>query len=214
MHSLGRNPARIIPFWREAVESEAASGGVIRGIGEPAWPSRTSAEFDECSRHERLLNLAFGGTPGWALLCPFDTAGLEDRVLEEAARCHPFVHRGESAEPNVAHGGDRGQAFGGVLDPAPPIAAKLSFGRDGLGDVRELVASEARLRAQLSGVASPARALQRLETSLGSFTAGRLDDDVAIVVLSRSARRPASVASPAVDTAVTALAGPEGGDVA
>lgn len=46
---------------------------------------------------------------------------------------------------------------------------------------------EARLRAELSGSASPAAAVQRLESSLRSFTAGSLDDDVAILAVARSA---------------------------
>ncbi|HVY79038.1 MAG TPA: PP2C family protein-serine/threonine phosphatase [Solirubrobacterales bacterium] len=46
---------------------------------------------------------------------------------------------------------------------------------------------EARLRAELSGSASPAAAVQRLESSLRAFTAGSLDDDVAILAIARSA---------------------------
>lgn len=46
---------------------------------------------------------------------------------------------------------------------------------------------EDRLRAELSGLASPAAAVQRLESSLRSFTAGSLDDDVAILAIARSA---------------------------
>lgn len=47
---------------------------------------------------------------------------------------------------------------------------------------------EARLRAELSGSATPAEAVQRLESALRSFTAGSLDDDVAILAVARSAR--------------------------
>lgn len=46
---------------------------------------------------------------------------------------------------------------------------------------------EARLRAELAGSATPAAAVQRLESALRSFTAGALDDDVAILVVARSA---------------------------
>jgi serine phosphatase RsbU (regulator of sigma subunit) len=73
---------------------------------------------------------------------------------------------------------------------------------------------EERLRAQLSGVTNPALALQRLETALGSFTEGRLDDDVAVIVLSRAARGPASAAGPRIETEAAALAGLESGDAA
>lgn len=46
---------------------------------------------------------------------------------------------------------------------------------------------EDRLRAELAGSASPAAAVQRLESSLRAFTAGSLDDDVAILAIARSA---------------------------
>lgn len=45
---------------------------------------------------------------------------------------------------------------------------------------------EERLRAELAGADNPALAVQRLEGALNDFTAGALDDDVAILVLSRS----------------------------
>lgn len=46
---------------------------------------------------------------------------------------------------------------------------------------------EGRLRAELAGATSPAAAVQHLESSLRSFTAGSLDDDVAILAVARSA---------------------------
>jgi serine phosphatase RsbU (regulator of sigma subunit)/ketosteroid isomerase-like protein len=46
---------------------------------------------------------------------------------------------------------------------------------------------EEQLRAQLAGVASPALAVQRLEGALHSFTEGVLDDDAAILAVTRSA---------------------------
>ncbi len=54
---------------------------------------------------------------------------------------------------------------------------------------------EKRLREELSGVSNPALALQRLEGSLHSFADGSLDDDVAILALSRSSgERPGAAA--------------------
>jgi len=38
MHRLGRNPARIIPAWREFLDESAPEGRPVRGIGEPIWP--------------------------------------------------------------------------------------------------------------------------------------------------------------------------------
>ncbi len=45
---------------------------------------------------------------------------------------------------------------------------------------------ERRLRAELAGATSPVLAVQRLEGALHAFTAGRLDDDAAILAISRS----------------------------
>ena len=70
MVELGRNPACIIPAWREFLRD--AGPGPIVGIGEPVWPGRSDAELVECSRHESLLNLAFDGGRPWRLLCPYD----------------------------------------------------------------------------------------------------------------------------------------------
>jgi serine phosphatase RsbU (regulator of sigma subunit) len=46
---------------------------------------------------------------------------------------------------------------------------------------------EERLRAELAGAGNPAGAVQRLEGALRAFTAGTLDDDVAILAVARSA---------------------------
>src|SRR5437868_3363988 len=37
MADVGRNPARIIPAWREFVSQRAGERGAVRGIGEPIW---------------------------------------------------------------------------------------------------------------------------------------------------------------------------------
>jgi serine phosphatase RsbU (regulator of sigma subunit)/ketosteroid isomerase-like protein len=72
---------------------------------------------------------------------------------------------------------------------------------------------EERLRAELSGASNPAHAVQRLERALHGFTDGALDDDVAILSLSRAGGEPpadqAATNSPgrAVDDAYEALVG-------
>lgn len=95
MEEVGRNPARIIPAWRDFVTDHRADGR-IRGIGEPIVADRSPEEVVECQRHEELLNVAFAGGDCWWLVCPYDTATLDPSVIEEARRSHPFVwHRGE-----------------------------------------------------------------------------------------------------------------------
>jgi hypothetical protein len=90
MAQLGRNPARIIPAWRTFLDANLAAGRRVRGIGEPIWPDREPAELVESQHHEALLNLAFGGSPHWRLLCPYDVGALRADVIEEAYRSHPW----------------------------------------------------------------------------------------------------------------------------
>lgn len=74
---------------------------------------------------------------------------------------------------------------------------------------------EGRLWAELAGAGNPALVVQRLEGALHSFTAGALDDDVAVLALTRAAGdRPAGAARPpqsspakAVDDVYEALLG-------
>lgn len=101
MMALGRNPARIIPAWREFVDGESSGRRPTRGIGEPIWPGRHAEELLECQLHEALLNVAIEpATPLW-LICPYDAASLDTEVLEEASRSHPVMveagaHRGSA----------------------------------------------------------------------------------------------------------------------
>src|SRR5262249_50512521 len=46
MDDIGGNPARIIPAWRDFIDRH--EGRAVRGIGEPVWPERSSAELGEC----------------------------------------------------------------------------------------------------------------------------------------------------------------------
>ncbi len=138
--ALGRNPARIIPAWRSFV-AEHAQGRAIRGIGEPAWQGRSAEEFEECDRHESLLNVAFDDLAAerFQLLCPYDTETLPADVVAAARRNHPEVVNGagcaQSAEyrrPGRGH-----DPLAGELDPAPPDAERLRFeGATSLSTVR------------------------------------------------------------------------------
>lgn len=94
MASVGRNPARIIPAWREFLDLHATDGRPVRGIGEPIWPARTPAELVECQRHEALLNVAFAKSTPWWLMCPYDVDALGPRVVDEAVRNHPYIRQG------------------------------------------------------------------------------------------------------------------------
>lgn len=147
MEAVGYNPARIIPVWGDFLDRTAIAGRPARGIGEPVWPGRDEAELDECHRHESLLNLAFAGEREWTLLCPYDSNGLDDDVLESARECHPHVLAGGvRASGSIWSGAASGYSpFGGSLPVAPGDSVALAFGREDLAAVRELIGGEAAL---------------------------------------------------------------------
>ena len=110
MEALGRNPACIIPAWRDFLDD--AGPEPVLGIGEPSWPGRSDAELVECSRHEALLNLAFDGGRDWRLLCPYDAAALEPDVIDEACRNHPHVRWNGTSRSSGDYGGNGGPRLG------------------------------------------------------------------------------------------------------
>ena len=67
MAEIGANPARIIAVWAAVLEKHTGAGRRLRGVGEPAFPGRRTAELVECRLHELLLNAAFDDGPGWRL---------------------------------------------------------------------------------------------------------------------------------------------------
>lgn len=141
MEEVGRNPARIIPAWRDFVAAARADGVGMRGVGESIWGGREVPVVEECERHEALLNLAFAGAPAWSKLCPYNVAELDDEVLDAAARCHPFLREGATAAVSSPYAGiaDARWVFDGELGPPPPGAAELRFGTAELSALRRLV---------------------------------------------------------------------------
>ena len=142
MSELGRNPACIIPAWRDFVQAHGTGGRPLRGIGEPIWAGRTEAELTECHRHESLLNLAFANTPAFWLLCPYDKQVLPDDVLDEALRTHPYVAESSESRPNESYlPPERGPGpFDGELPPPAESPAELTFRLERLRAVRAFVA--------------------------------------------------------------------------
>jgi anti-sigma regulatory factor (Ser/Thr protein kinase) len=140
MDSVGTNPARIIPAWREFVDQHARAGP-FRGIGEPIWAGRSHDELVECQRHESLLNLAFAETPEFQLLCPYDTEALAPDVIQEAHRSHPLI-----VEAGAQRRSSRYRGLGAIAAPfeeplpEPPCdRVELSFHPGGLQGVRDVV---------------------------------------------------------------------------
>jgi len=150
MAVLGKNPARIIPAWREFVEThspvpetdsgndpglkKSTVGTPIRGVGEPIWAGRRRSEIEECQFHEALLNLAIcPDTPLW-LLCPYDAESLPADVLDEAHRSHPAFIDAEVYRGSTMYGGAYhvGAMFGRELPPpVGPVRNLVVSGNDG-----------------------------------------------------------------------------------
>jgi anti-sigma regulatory factor (Ser/Thr protein kinase) len=154
MGEVGRNPACIISTWQEFVHRYGGLATGLRGIGEPISTERGPAELAECHRHEALLNLAFADTPGFFLLCPYDSSALDAAVLEEARRTHPFVSESGVSESAPCRSLDEVAApFSEPLSPPPSRRDWSVFHRGTLSTLREWVrkrASAARLDSDAS----------------------------------------------------------------
>jgi anti-sigma regulatory factor (Ser/Thr protein kinase) len=139
MEKIGRNPARIIPAWREFARVNARPGRALRGIGEPIWSGRSEAELVECQLHESLLNVAFADVADFHLLCPYDTSALAPEVVHEALCSHPHVAADEGEGPSRHFRGLDVELDGPL--PRPPARARtLAFDAASLREVREVVA--------------------------------------------------------------------------
>ena len=145
MEEAGRNPARIIPAWREFATESAAPGRGLRGVGEPIWAGRSAVELVECQTHESLLNAAFADGGDFRLLCPYDTSALDAAVIAEARRSHPLVSDGDVRWSSAAYRADEAASVGLDKPLAEPgrEAREIGFAADTLPEVRELVRSEA-----------------------------------------------------------------------
>jgi anti-sigma regulatory factor (Ser/Thr protein kinase) len=149
MWNVGRNPARIIPAWRQWVERYRATGHGFRGIGEPIWAARSPQELVECQIHEQLLNTAFADGPSWWLMCPYDIEALPDPVIARARHTHPSILEAGRAQRS-AHYPHHELTFAAMFAmplPEPDAAHVLhhrSFGFDDLAEVRNVVETHAR----------------------------------------------------------------------
>lgn len=135
MAAVGRNPARIIPAWRDFLTTHGA-GRPARGIGEPVYPGRTPDELLECQRHEALLNVAFAAGTPWRLMCPYDTTSLDAGIIDAARHSHRFV----AGDQSPTYRGDDWTGPDGDRLPDPPAGAlPLAFGHGSLDGVRQFV---------------------------------------------------------------------------
>jgi anti-sigma regulatory factor (Ser/Thr protein kinase) len=143
---VGRNPARLIPLWREFVGTQAVAGRPVRGIAEPVWADRAPAELVECEHHESLLNLAFADAPELSLMCAYDTGVLADAVIDAARRNHPLVVDSGVVKSNHAYV-PPDEADGMLDDPLPEPSStphEIEFSLEDLNEMRRFVYQHAK----------------------------------------------------------------------
>lgn len=138
MEQVGRNPAAVIPLWRDFVD-ENPDRSVV-GVSELVWADRTAAEMEECHRHEALLNLAFAESRQWSLLCPYDACSLADDELERAATTHKLISREGRTEESAAFDHEF-DSLAGELPPPRVRPETLGFGLTELSEVRRRAAA-------------------------------------------------------------------------
>ncbi len=113
----GRNPARMIPMWRELVTAQ--EGRPVRAVGKLS-PTASIAECEEGVLNEALLNLAFEHAPGFRLRCPYDTRSTPSDLLGELDRTHPVILNGKPRESDAfAPAEVASNTFHAVPAPAP-----------------------------------------------------------------------------------------------
>jgi anti-sigma regulatory factor (Ser/Thr protein kinase) len=145
MAKAGKNPARIIPLWRDWVDSHEGTGRALRGIGEPITPERRFDELLECTRHESLLNLAFRESEPFWLLCPYDVTALAEDVVDAARTTHPSWMTGDAWQPSDDYRPvDMAAPFADPLTPLPGHVDSLMIVDDDMKPLRELVSRHAR----------------------------------------------------------------------
>ncbi|MGY1706064.1 anti-sigma factor RsbA family regulatory protein [Geodermatophilus sp. SYSU D00697] len=171
MTEVGANPGRIIAVWARVLARAVRAGRVLRGVGEPAHPSRSPAELAECELHELLLDEAFGAGPGWRLLCPYDAGGLPPAVCARALSTHPYRSGPDGPEPS----GERRLTVAELVEaPLPPpaeVVLRGGFREADLPAVRRTVATYAR-SCGLPGERVEALALAASELATNSVRHG------------------------------------------
>lgn len=172
---VGRNPARIIPAWRDWVDRQEPAGRGFRGIGEPIWAGRTPSELVECQLHEHLINTAFGDGPGWWLLCPYDRAALPGPVVERVYDAHPSVVADDRRERSAGYqqpGSSVPATFGEPLEEPTCPAAEVIFDLASLGELRDWVLQFAEPLVGERGAANAVLAVSELAANSVKYGGG------------------------------------------
>jgi anti-sigma regulatory factor (Ser/Thr protein kinase) len=176
MREAGRNPGRIIPGVLRAFADAQPPGRRVRIVGEPVWADRSPAEYPACAQHEALINAAFQGQEV-SILCPYDTARLDERVLADAHATHPVVIADGSAETRPSRTYDPDGVVARYNEPLPPAPGNgpgvlaVAFDEESLSVVRHLAAEHA-AGLGLAGMALENLALITAELTTNSVIHG------------------------------------------
>ncbi|MEU0332990.1 anti-sigma factor RsbA family regulatory protein [Streptomyces sp. NPDC006193] len=176
MREVGRNPGRIIPGVLRAFADAQPPGRRVRIIGEPVWAGRSPAEYPACAQHEALINAAFRGREV-TILCPYDTARLDERALADAHATHPVVIPAGSGAGRTSEAYDPDGVVARYNEPLPPAPGagadvlSVGFGEDTLSAVRHLATGHG-ARLGLSGLALENLALITAELTTNSVVHG------------------------------------------
>ncbi|MFJ3716422.1 anti-sigma factor RsbA family regulatory protein [Streptomyces sp. NPDC090057] len=144
MREAGRNPGRIIPGVLHAFADGRPPGRPVRIVGEPVWAGRSAAEYPACAQFEALVNAAFLGREV-TVLCPYDTARLDERALADAHATHPVVIPPGSTQPRPSEAYDPEGVVARYNQPLPltpvpgPTVLALTYGSGSLARARHLV---------------------------------------------------------------------------
>ena len=141
--TVGANPARLIPAYREFID--AHPGRRLRMTGELMWPGRTAGEVAEVTRHEALLNLAFDDVPV-SIQCLYDAGAVDSAALADLKRAHPVVVRAGQRHANEDYAGPGLAPFCDRPLPPPPAGCI----RRGFGDTDDLPAVRGHVRDQVA----------------------------------------------------------------
>ena len=150
--TIGGNPARIIPALRAFLAEHSGRCRGLRAICELVLSKLSAVELVECQRHESLINAALADSPGFRLLCLYDTGALDEDVLDEARRSHPFLtSNGTQGESTDYRALDEASAWFAEPLPQPPTQRESwVFQAVTLAALRRLLLR----RAELAGCSS------------------------------------------------------------
>jgi anti-sigma regulatory factor (Ser/Thr protein kinase) len=142
-----QHPARTLAAYsRYFAEHQPRLGGRVRIIGEPVWSGLTTAEIEEWTLYESVINIAFAEQPAW-VVCPYDVRSLDASIVANAHRTHPQLARvgGSCAShafvsTDTLHEEYRNGRLAG--EPGKTLA-EISFDTSRLCAVRKLVGKHA-----------------------------------------------------------------------